>query len=215
MMIWFSCFNHSRYLCILSSLLLCFLSSFLLCSPRFCCDSFSILPGKGTSGARHEQDILAELRKSAYATSFELKSISGPLGLLSGLKEVEEEEEYEGELRLEGLRVDEKGLDKGLDKGLTTSSTSTSIDRAAYAYLLDLPLRSLTEERALALRRKYSHSVGILSLTTPLHTYPPLAHAVSVFTPFLLLLTLTLTLIFACQNPNLRFLFFSPSFSRR
>ena len=187
----------------------------MLCSPRFCCcHSFSILPGKGTSGARHEQEILSELRKSAYATSFELKSISGPLGLPSGLKEVEEEEEYEGELRLEGLRVDEKGLDKRLDKDLTTTSSS-SIDRAAYAYLLDLPLRSLTEERALALRRKYSHSEIILSLTTPLHTYPPLAHAVSVFTPFLLLLTLTLSLIFACQNPNLRFLFFSPSFSRR
>ena len=117
----------------------------------------SILPGKGQSGARHEQEILSELRKSSYATSFELRSISGPLGLPSGLKEVEEEEESDGRGDADRLRIEDKGYSvKGSDKSMTTTSSSppSSIDRAAYAYLLDLPLRSLTEERALALRRK-------------------------------------------------------------
>ena len=115
----------------------------------------SILPGKGQSGARNEQEVLAELRKSAYATSFELRSISGPLGLPSGLKDLEDEEEGEagGQVDSEGNRLGDKGSDKSSS---SSSSSSSFIDRAAYAYLLDLPLRSLTEERSLALRRKYS-----------------------------------------------------------
>ena len=109
---------------------------------------------KNGRGAVAETDLVNDLKKRSYLSSGEIQEMRGPRLLA-----------------LSDSDTTSGGSDSEPDDSLITTSTSISTtqksnqlsvlsskERQSYAYLLDLPIRSLTDVRVAALRRDAEQS---------------------------------------------------------
>lgn len=113
---------------------------------------------KNGRGAVAETDLVNDLKKRSYLSSGEIQEMRGPR--LLALSDSDSDSD-----------TTSGGSDSEPDDSLITTSTSISTtqksnqlsvlsskERQSYAYLLDLPIRSLTDVRVAALRRDAEQS---------------------------------------------------------
>jgi hypothetical protein len=118
----------------------------------------------GGGGAVPEAVLIKDLRSRGYPTTAQLRTMQGPFS--SSMRNVDvigsdgdDSDSTDLESAIEPFQAEAKGKAKG--KG---STQSQSQDRSSYAYLLDLPIRSLTDVRSAMLMREAEQSQ--LKLTT-------------------------------------------------
>ena len=106
----------------------------------------------GGGGAVAEGDLVTSLKSRGYLCSAEMKQLYGPsissIGankLLTG--NTEDFDGIDSSADADAVDIDQKGIMKIAD------GSSYSSSRSSYAYLLDLPIRSLTDVRSASLLR--------------------------------------------------------------
>ena len=122
----------------------------------------NVLQPRG-GGAVAETDLIANLRNRGYLTSSEIKQIQGPgMGCVFDSDESVRVSTYiDTEVSHEDSDNDQEEHGPLTNDNRNSSSSSSSnrnlknrnTERAAYAYLLDMPIRSLTDVKGNALLR--------------------------------------------------------------
>lgn len=111
----------------------------------------------GGGGAVPEAVLIKDLQSRGYPTTSQLRAMQGPLS--SGMRNVDvtggdsvdsDDTDHESDVEPPQTGVKTKG------KGSIQSQFSS--DRSSYAYLLDLPIRSLTDVRSAMLMREAEQS---------------------------------------------------------
>jgi hypothetical protein len=124
-------------------------------------------PGGG--GAVPEAVLIKDLRSRGYPTTAQLRAMQGPFS--SSMRNVDvigsegdDSDSTDLESDIEPYQAEAKGKAKGKGSTQSQSQSQPPSDRSSYAYLLDLPIRSLTDVRSAMLMREAEQSQ--LKLTT-------------------------------------------------
>jgi hypothetical protein len=121
----------------------------------------------GGGGAVPEAVLIQDLRSRGYPTTAQLRAMQGRFS--SSMRNVDfigrdsdDSDSTDQESDNEPFQAEAKGNAKG--KVTTQPQSQSPPDRSSYAYLLDLPIRSLTDVRSAMLMREAEQSQ--LKLTT-------------------------------------------------
>jgi hypothetical protein len=113
------------------------------------------------AGAVPEAVLIQDLRSRGYPTTAQLRAMQGPNVDFIG-RDSDDSDSTDQESDNEPFQAEAKGNAKG--KVSTQPQSQSPSDRSSYAYLLDLPIRSLTDVRSAMLMREAEQSQ--LKLTT-------------------------------------------------
>jgi hypothetical protein len=105
----------------------------------------------GGGGAVPEGDLVNSLQSRGYLCSAEMKQLYGTSMTAIGASKLLTSGDEESDDIVSDADVDVEAVQKGVTR--TSDGSSHSPARSSYAYLLDLPIRSLTDVRSASLLR--------------------------------------------------------------